>query len=227
MKTVLITGIGRGIGRALAEKFLNEDWYVVGTSTEGTIEYSNKNLEVFKLDLSDSNSIKDCVAGIASLNKEIDILINNAGVLLDDEETRVITEKLRETLEVNLIGTIDFTEKIIPLLENNAHIVNISSSAGSLEDTENVEDSHSPYHYPAYKISKAALNMYTRTLAVRLKHENMNILVSSVHPGWVKTDMGGTDAPTLPADAALNIFDLATSRPQTGQFWFNGKKYPW
>ena len=227
MKTVLITGTSRGIGQALAAKFITEDWSVIGTSTDDVANKSSAGFDIFKLDLANPKSIADCVAGIATLNKEIDILINNAGVLLDDEETRLDPEKLRKTLEVNVIGTASFTEKIIPLLANEAHIVNISSAAGSLEDTEHVEDSHSPYHYPAYKISKAALNMYTRTLAVRLKHEGTSILVSSVHPGWVKTNLGGNDAPILPSEAALHIFDLATSRPQTGQFWYNGKKYPW
>jgi NAD(P)-dependent dehydrogenase (short-subunit alcohol dehydrogenase family) len=103
----------------------------------------------------------------------------------------------------------------------------MSSAAGSLIEMDDIESSHFPYHYPAYKISKCALNMYMRTLAARLKHEGTNIIVSSVHPGWVKTDMGGDEAPTTPEEAAENIYKLAVSRPETGQFWYNGKKYPW
>ena len=231
MKTVLITGIGRGIGKALAQKFLAEGWQVSGTSQTGSVDYSNANLKVFQLDLTSADSIKKCAEAIAAdmskIGAKVDILINNAGVLLDNEETRVIINKLRETLEVNLIGTIDLTERVIPMMNNGGHIINTSSQAGSLTEADILADTHEPYHYPAYKISKTAINMYTRTLAVRMNHENTGIIVSSVHPGWVKTDMGGDEAPTTPEEAAENIYKLAISRPETGQFWYNGKKYPW
>ncbi|MFA6404741.1 MAG: SDR family NAD(P)-dependent oxidoreductase [Candidatus Paceibacterota bacterium] len=233
MKTVLITGINKGIGKALGDKFLNEGFAVIGTSRDGKSDYSQKNLKVFLLELTDHTSITNCVKDIQSsisqppYSGKIDILINNAGVLLDDEEKHVIVEKLRQTLEVNLFGTIDFTEQIIPMITENGHIVNMSSQAGSLGDIENFTHSHAPLRYPAYKISKTALNMYTRTLALRLKDENTSIVVSSVHPGWVKTDMGGDEAPVLPTEAAENIYNLAILRPETGQFWFNGNKFPW
>ncbi len=79
--------------------------------------------------------------------------------------------------------------------------------------------------WPDYKISKTALNMVTRILSVRL--QNQDIIVSSVHPGWVKTDMGGSGADIEPEEAAEDIFKLATSRPESGQFWFRGEKFPW
>lgn len=248
MKTALITGISKGIGRALAEKFLIEGYRVIGTSTTGAVDFTHPHLVVHQLDLASPESIEKCANDIKRLieisaapsqsapPKEktekigIDFLMNNAGALFDEDETHVVVNKLRQTLEVNLIGTIDFTEQIIPSLSQNAHIVSTSSSAGSLNDTdmEDARTSHFPFHYPAYKISKCALNMYTRTLAMRMQHEDKrNIIVSSVHPGWVKTDMGGEEAPITPEEAASEIFKLATSRPETGQFWFNGKKYPW
>jgi len=230
-KTVLITGVGRGIGKALAEKFLAENYNVIGTSQTGTVDFEHKNLKVFKLDLSVSESIKKCTDDISSTlnknNSKIDFLINNAGAMPDSEEIHVIIDKLRKTLEINLIGTIDLTEQIIPSINNSGHIVNISSQAGSISEADILADTHEPYHYPAYKISKAAINMYTRTLAVRMNHEKTGIIVSSVHPGWVRTDMGGSDAPMLPAEAAKYIYDLAISHPETGQFWFKGQKYPW
>jgi len=224
MKTVLITGINRGIGEALAQKFLSKDYSVIGTyrSDKSTIE--NKNLFALELDLSSGESISACVKEITGLGKNIDILINNAGVLLDEEETSVIPEKLRKTLAINLIGTIDFTEKIIPLINKSGHIVNISSTAGSLEKAGGASG-HYPYHYPSYKISKAALNMYTRTLALRL--EKSEITVSSVHPGWVKTEMGGQEAAISAEEAADGIYKVAISNPETGQFWFKDEKLPW
>ena len=237
MKTVLITGIGRGIGRALAEKFLIESYRVIGTSTTGKVDFTHPNLVVHQLDLTVPESIDRCCADIAKAieksSQGIYILINNAGVMFDEDETSVVVDKLRKTLEVNLIGTIDFTEHIVPLMKKSGHIVSLSSSAGSLADTESIAKSRFPYHYPAYKISKCALNMYTRSLALRLKHEDAPaggadfITVSSINPGWVKTAIGGDDADLTPEQSAENIYKLAISKPETGQFWFNGEKYPW
>ncbi|MES2314340.1 MAG: SDR family NAD(P)-dependent oxidoreductase [Patescibacteria group bacterium] len=229
MKTILITGISRGIGKALAEKYLAEGHTVIGTSINGKVDFEHENLTVYTLDLSKPRSIRTCVKKIIKSGTQIDIMHNNAGALFDDEETHVIVDKLQRTLMVNLIGTIDLTEQIIKIIRNDGHIVNTSSSAASLTETDMKDalTSHFPFHYPAYKISKAAINMYTRTLAMRLEHEKTGITVSSVHPGWVRTDMGGDDAPVLPVEAVDDIYKLALSKPETGQFWFKGQKYPW
>lgn len=228
MKNVLITGVSRGIGKALAQKFLNEGYYVIGTSVSGNVDFEHKNLKVVQLDLTKSASINACVDEIKSLGLKIDIFDNNAGMLFDDGETKLSVEKLRETLEVNLIGTADFTEKVLPLVNDRGHVIFTSSSAGSLSETDYHTHSHHPNQYPAYKISKAALNMYMRTLAMRLEKEKAGIKVSSVHPGWVKTEMGGEDAPMTPEEAALHIFMTATNESiETGQFWFKGEKYKW
>ncbi len=227
MKSVLITGIGKGIGQALAEKFLNEGFAVLGTATTGSVGLSHERLTVYQLELSSSESIAGCARTIARDGKTIDVLINNAAVLLDDDETAVTIDKLRKTLEVNLIGTIDFTERMLPIVALGGHIINISSTAGSLGEMKHFEHSHAPYRYPAYKISKAALNMYTCTLALRMQHEGKDIIISSVHPGWVKTDMGGDDADVTAEEAAAHIFAFASGRPETGGFWYNGERLPW
>ncbi|QQR82180.1 SDR family NAD(P)-dependent oxidoreductase [Candidatus Campbellbacteria bacterium] len=221
-KTTLITGIGKGIGKALAQKFLAEGFRVIGTSTTGNVDFSHQNLFVFKLDLRDADSIEHCVEEIKKTENTIDILINNAGVLLDEDESVVVPRKLRDTLEVNLIGTANFTEHMISLVNTRGHIINISSTAGSIQGTAHGD--HFPGKYPAYKISKAALNMYTRTLARRLEG---SVVVSSVHPGWVKTDMGGQEADLTPEQAAEGIYTFTLSRPETGQFWFKGEQLPW
>lgn len=225
MASVLITGVGGGIGKALAEKFLAEGHTVAGTSRGGLSPIANQNLAIYPLDLSVPQNIANCARKLSESGSKFDILVNNAGVLLDDEETVVRVDKLRGTLEVNLIGTVDFTERIIPLMQTGGHIVNISSQAGSLSDVENFTHSHAPLRYPAYKISKAALNMYTRALALRLRDQH--IVVSSVHPGWVRTEMGGEEAPVLPEQAAAEIYTFAISRPETGGFWYRGKRFPW
>ncbi len=224
MKTVLITGIGKGIGKALAEKFLAEGFDVLGTVYAGSA-WDAEHLQTFTLDLSSPESITECVRAIGETGKKIDILVNNAGGLFDEDETVVVVDKLRKTLEVNLIGTIDFTEHVLPLMNTGGHIVNISSTAGSLQRAEFPSASHEPLHYPAYKISKAALNMYTRTLALRL--QDAGVSVSSVHPGWVKTDIGGDEADLTPTEAAEGIYAVAVSQRDTGGFWFCDERLPW
>ncbi|OGM95879.1 MAG: hypothetical protein A2816_00100 [Candidatus Yanofskybacteria bacterium RIFCSPHIGHO2_01_FULL_39_44] len=223
METVLITGAGKGIGEALADKFLSEGWFVLG-AYHGAEPAPRKNLLYFPLDLSSPKSIAECTQAIKETGKTISVVINNAGVLLDEEETKVVIEKLRQTLEVNLIGTIAFTERLISLISSGGHIINISSTAGSLGLAIN-SISHFPNHYPAYKISKTALNMYTRTLATRLKDQN--VTVSSVHPGWVRTEMGGPEADISSEEAAKYIYEFATTSPETGEFWFKGEKLQW
>ncbi|TAL50024.1 SDR family NAD(P)-dependent oxidoreductase [Patescibacteria group bacterium] len=222
MKTVLITGVHKGIGHALMETFLTKGFFVIGTFLRDRPE-PHEYLKDVALDLGKPESIASCVSAITNVGKSIDILINNAGILADEKETQVIIDKLRKTLEVNLIGTIDFTQQLLPLMSEGSHIVNVSSTAGSLELVGKA--SHFPGHYPAYKISKAALNMYTRTLALEL--EDRGITVSSIHPGWTKTDMGGKEAEFTPEQAAEGIYRLAVSKLESGGFWFAGERLPW
>lgn len=225
MKTVLITGIGRGIGKALADTFMAEGYFVIGTTAKTKIRSTAPNLKVLELDLASSDSVKACADAVKASGMKIDVLVNNAGILIDDGETDLDPRKLRETLDVNLIGTAEFTEKIIPYMNKAGQIVFVSSAAGSIADMDEFIDSSLPINYPAYKISKAALNMYMRTLAARMQPKGMT--VSSVHPGWVQTDMGGDEAPVAPEEAARQIYKLATTDHETGQFWFKGEKYAW
>jgi NAD(P)-dependent dehydrogenase (short-subunit alcohol dehydrogenase family) len=219
MKTVLITGASRGIGRATAEKFLAEGWFVIGTSTSGKIDIDSPNLSVVQLDLSNSKSIAGAIVAVKTLGIDVDVLVNNAGINVEEWEELVLdVGRLRETLEVNLIGTVDFTEKVITAFSSIENIVNISSMSGALGDENDG-------YMPAYKISKVALNMYTRTLATRLKEKS--VTVSSVDPGWVKTDMGGDEAPDVPEKSAKEIFELATGDFESGFFWREGKKRDW
>src|SRR3989344_4341346 len=127
MKTVVITGASRGIGLATAKKFLGEGWRVIGTSTSGVADLKHENFTVFQLDLSSSESIKTCVQSILNLNQETDVLVNNAGINVEEWEEQVLdVSKLRQTLEVNLIGTADFTEQILTKTSIK-HVINISS----------------------------------------------------------------------------------------------------
>lgn len=221
MKTVVITGISRGIGKALANKFLNESYRVIGTSTSGKVAIKHKNLTIVKLDLSMPDSIVSATKEIASKAPNIDILINNAGTSVDEVNEEIDVSALRKTLEVNLLGPIDFTKRLIQYIPKGGQIINTSSIMASLAtDIEN-----SVLDYPSYRISKTAVNMYTRTLASFLKKQD--IIVSSLHPGWVKTEMGGEEAPREPEEAADHIFKLATTPHETGLFWYDNEKLPW
>lgn len=221
MKTIVITGISRGIGKALANIFLKEGFKVIGTSTSGKTDIKNSNLKVIKLDLFNPASIKVATGKIIAISSTISILMNNAGIALDEMNEEIDIAILRKTLEVNLIGLIDFTEQLLPHIPKGGQIINTSSILGSLtaDIYDDVLDS------PSYRISKTAVNMYTKTLASRLK--NKGITVSSIHPGWVKTDMGGKDAPREPEEAANQIFRLATTLHDTGLFWYDNKKFAW
>ncbi len=223
MKTFLITGVDKGIGRALMEACLEQGHRVIGTVYASSSPFTHSSFTPIQLDLASLSSIEQCAEDVQACGESIDVLINNAGVLLDEDETRVKVDKLRQTLEVNLIGTIDLTERLVPQMRDGGHIVNISSTAGSLGLVMSTGASHRPHHYPSYKISKAALNMYTRTLAEELR--DRQIIVSSIHPGWVKTDMGGPQGERTPEQAAEALLTFALSHPPTGQFWFAGKRF--
>lgn len=221
MQIVFITGISKGIGKALALKFLQENFFVIGTSTTGKVDVNHENLLIIPLDLSSSESIAKCTEQVSGLNKKINIVINSAGVLLDENQNTIVPDLLRKTLEVNVIGTADLTERIIPYVADGGHLINISSRMGSLSM---IGFGDTSVDAPAYRISKTALNMYTRTLAVRLQGK---VTVSSIHPGWVRTQMGGEGADLSPEDAAAHIYTFALTQPESGNFWFNGRKMPW
>jgi len=222
-KTVLITGIARGIGRAVCEKFLENGYQVIGTSQSGAAPYAHPNLELYPLHIESSSAVQTLHDHIA--HRHIDILINNAGVLFVDKDvTHMSISELHRTLNVNLIGAIMLTEKLLQQIKDTGHIVNLSSCLGSLAEMD-LSREHSPCPHSAYAISKAALNMYTRTLATRLQHRG--IIVSSVHPGWVKTDMGGPNAQLEVEESAHDVYTFAISRPASGEFWYKGKPYAW
>ena len=219
MKTALITGTSRGIGKATAEKFLAEGWQVIGTSTSGKVTIDSKNFKTLKLNLTSPLSISGAAKKVGV---KIDVLVNNAGTLEDFDDKTLIIKKLRKTLEVNLIGLADFTNRIIPRMKKGGNIINISSSVSSLMEPLLAHGSFAS----SYKISKTALNMYTQVLSGILKKSG--IKVSSLDPGWVKTDMGGYEAESLPKEPAEDIFKLATRKSlPTGKFWYKGKQRSW
>ena len=219
MNRVLITGVSRGIGRAVAEKFLQEGWSVIGTSTSGTSPIEHGALTVHVLDMLDPKSIKKFADAIVGSEQIINVLINNAGISVNNDGPQsVVIDSLRKILEVNLVGLIDLTERLLPVIAKDGHVINISSGLASLTEGSGT-------YAPAYSISKTALNKYTRILAGRLA--GRRIIVSSIDPGWVRTDMGGSAAPRDPSEPAEEVFSLATSNIESGNFWHRGRKRSW
>ena len=221
MKRILITGVSRGAGKAYAEKFLRADWHVLGTSTAGTTDTTHKNLEVYALDLSRPEQIEGLAAQLIEKDIRFDAILNNAGINLSATEyptKKLSAETLQKTLAVNLIGLADLTERLLSLVIRNGQIINISSGSGAFHPFIATGS-------PSYQISKAALNMYTKTLASRLQSEQISVW--SFDPGWIRTDMGSQRAPKLPETAAEELYALVTSRPASGPFWQATKERDW
>lgn len=210
---------------ATAKKFLDEGYAVIGTSRAGEINFEHPNLTKIALELSSSESIEKAVHEIKNIAAGIDVLINNAAVALDTWDVGVNMEKVRQTFEINLFGQIDLTEKLAPLMSPGGHIINLNSRYGSFSMP--IDDDSSI----GYRMSKAALNMYTRFLADRLN--GREIIVSSVDPGWVKTDMGNAGASEMgapdrePEEPADEIFDIVQNVRETGKFWQKGRERSW
>jgi NAD(P)-dependent dehydrogenase (short-subunit alcohol dehydrogenase family) len=222
-KVVLITGASKGIGKALTEKMLNENFFVIGTSRNGIIkDFENKDFYSLKLDLSNTSSIENAHKEIFSKFKYIDILINNAGIGPDLDTYIPQKESFNLTFDVNVTGTVFFTEPLIELIRENGIILNVSSKMGSLDVCE-LTDS------VAYRMSKSALNMYTKILTNRLKDK---IKVASIHPGWVKTTIIESNLKNgrlKPEQSADNIFEFLTNEFDSGTFWNseNGTELLW
>jgi NAD(P)-dependent dehydrogenase (short-subunit alcohol dehydrogenase family) len=186
---IILTARNEGQGREAAERLAREGVTVVFRA----------------LDVSHSESIDNFVRQIKSEGKTIDILVNNAGIMIDDENGDVSVfktnrETLRQTMETNVYGPLELALKLAPLMSHQGRIVNLSSGMGQLSDMGG--------GYPAYRISKTAINAVTRILAAELS--NRGIKVNSVSPGWVKTDMGGENAPLSLVEGVQTVVWLAT-----------------
>ncbi|MCX7682200.1 MAG: SDR family oxidoreductase [Anaerolineae bacterium] len=211
-ETIFITGADKGLGFSLAEKFLSEGYhvfagqYITRERLQLLVERFPQTLTIVPLDVSDEASVSQAARTVAGLTDALDVLINNAAVYL--EGARPVLEDdtgahwLR-TLDVNALGPLRVTRRFLPLLERGRRklIVNISSEAGSIADCWRDREY-------AYCMSKAALNMQSRILHNYLTPRGFTVL--AVHPGWMRTDMGGPDADLDPAESAAGIFALVT-----------------
>jgi NAD(P)-dependent dehydrogenase (short-subunit alcohol dehydrogenase family) len=208
-QTILITGASRGIGLALTKLFLNNNYKVIGTSREGAIEnFSHSDLEVIKLDLSDYTSIESAAKHIG----KIDMLINNAALGTDLDTALPEIKSFQQTIDVNVTGTVFFTELMVDKINKGGKIVNVSSIIGSIGLTRHTDS-------VAYRMSKAALNMYTKIITNRLAG---NIKVTAIHPGWVRTTIAKsniTQGKLSPEESAAKIYPFVISNFEHGIYW--------
>lgn len=220
MPTILITGANRGIGLAFAEHYTRADWNVIGTARDprGAAALRATGATVMALDLADPANVENFVAELG--DRPIDVLLSNAGVMgpMAPERAGWI-----DTLAVNAVAPTLLALRLKPNLKAGRlkKAIATTSRMGSIADN----DSGGFY---AYRSSKAALNAAWKSLAIEFKADD--IAVAVVHPGWVRTDMGGPnaaiDTKTSVAGLAdvIERLDVAT----TGRFWnYDGDEIGW
>ena len=242
-KVAFITGGNRGIGfetaKALAEKGIH---VIIGSRTKAKGEeavklLTAKNLKVSFLvfDVTKPDDHQYAYDQIQTQYGKLDILINNAGVWLDpasvsgNDASAVSLKVLKDTFDTNFFSVVTLTQTLLPLIKKSGagRIVNLSSILASLSLHSDPGSSIYDSKYLAYNSSKAALNTFTIHLAHELK--NTNIKVNSAHPGWVRTQMGGENAPldvSVGCKTSVELALLPASGP-SGGFFHQGDKIPW
>lgn len=228
-KIALVTGANRGLGFETCRELGRQGYHVIlaardekkGKIKAEELVKEGHSVIFHRLDMDDPESIKETMQWIEKNYGRLDVLINNAAILLDWGKGKTNKETLEKTFTTNVVGPFLLLEKASDLMKKHqsGRIVNVSSQAGQM--------AHMDLLYPAYRISKAALNAVTCIFASDLK--NHKILVNAVCPGWCKTDMGGADAP-LPVEKGVASILFGVTLPDngpTGKFFQHGQEMPW
>jgi len=230
-RIALVTGANKGIGFEVARQLARKGFQIFLGARDATAGESAAeklrgetagDVSFVELDVANADSIRAAADDLSKRIDRLDTLVNNAGIVLDEDENILqISSKLFETtLRTNTLGPLLVAQALVPLLEKSdaPRIVNVSSGSGQLADGADG-------WAPAYSISKTALNGVTSQLAAALP----KFAVNAVCPGWVRTDMGGSNATRSVAEGAAGIVWLAADAPQkeTGKFWRDRKVIPW
>lgn len=218
---VLITGASRGLGREVAQRLVAEGHTVLAGVRDPAGMKPLHGAEALPLDVADPGSIAAAAASIRARHGRLDVLVNNAGILLDQDGDALALEAglLQRTFDTNTLGPLRLVQALAPLMPRGGRIVNVSSGGGQLSTPATWA--------PAYCISKTALNAVTVQLAEALRPRG--IAVNAVCPGWVRTDMGGAAAPRSLQQGADSILWLVLRADPalTGGFWRDGERIPW
>lgn len=210
MPTVLITGTSRGIGLALATDLAGRGWRVLAGARHPAGAHALQSaaraaapgsIDILSLDVRSDDSVKAAQEEAATKIRSLDVLVNNAGVFPEEGSEpleHLPLECFEDAFAVNVVGVARVTRVFLPLLTRASHprVVNISSLAGSISTKEDSQ-------YYCYSASKAALNMLTRSMAAELRPRGITVV--AVTPGWVKTEMGGPQAPLSVEDSAASL----------------------
>ncbi len=232
-KIAIVTGGNRGIGLETAKQLAEKGLTVILTARDSSkgksiVEDCKKkklDMHFHELDVTNPESISKLIKFVGKEFGRLDVLVNNAGIFPDENWSTPIlktsVDTVREALETNVYGAYQLCQLVVPLMEKNKYgrIVNVSSGMGQLSDMEGGSI--------AYRTSKTALNVLTRVLAKELGDQN--ILVNSVCPGWVRTDMGGANAERPVEKGAETLVWLATlpDGAPSGGFFRDKKPIEW
>lgn len=230
MKNVLITGANKGIGLETARQLLKQGWHVIVSGRDEIklaeavkgLKAESGEVEMVLMDVSSFESVKAAAADLAQRKIQLDVLINNAGILLRTDRSLLShdDEILKTTINTNSYGPLRVVHAFLPMMKSPGRIINLSSEGGSMSEPLGGWS-------PAYCVSKTMLNAITRHLAYELKEKDIS--VNAVCPGWVKSDMGGKSAPRSLEEGAETIVWAATEARQnlTGKFFKNKAEIRW
>lgn len=236
-QVALITGANRGIGLETARELGEQGMTVLlgsrdlkkGKAAAAQLTAKGLKAEAIKLDVT---APEDLAAAFDSIDKaygKLDILVNNAAVVIDDRSPYVALESLRAVYETNFFGLVAVTQKLLPLIKKSpaGRIVNVSSVMGSLTLLSDPDSWIYNLKVFAYGSSKTAVNAFTVCLAHELR--DTGIKVNSADPGWVKTEMGGPGALVEVSEGGRTSVRLATlpADGPTGGFFRLEQSFPW
>ena len=241
-RVAFITGANRGIGFETSKKLAESGIKVIlgsreiNKGKEAVKKLSNFGIDadLVQYDAFDEDAPQKVYDYISEKYKKLDILINNAGVLLTGNlfvtNSSTISDKdLKDTFQTNFFSVISLTQKLLPLVKksNAGRIVNVSTILSSLTLHSAKDSPITPAKEIAYNASKTALNAFTIHLAIELK--DTNIKVNSGHPGWVKTELGGPNAPMEVEESYKTSLRLATLDDEgpSGGLFHENDIIPW
>ena len=228
MKKIFITGGNRGIGKGLVDVFSENNKVFFSArdkdKARSVIEsIENENIGYVTMDVADEQSVLKGIESLKEKTDSIDILINNAGILIPGLKHKIDAvetddESILKTFNINTLGVLRVCKAVLPLMRPTSRIINISSGMGQMEGMATGSI--------AYRLSKSALNALTIVLSQELSSKD--IKVNAICPGWVQTDMGGYEATLTVKESVESIkkFALSDNFPN-GKFLRHGEILPW